>query len=189
MSSNKINSFLAISLIIIFTIVGIGIGYWFTPEYKLSMYDKNTMDLGQADRWLDLRYINAMIAHHRGAILIAQKANEKTKNPEIKSLTEEILKSEPIAINELYQWKKDWYHDFKTVRDPIVPNLGNYDDKFDLRFLNALISHHQSGILMTKEIRLKSSRSEVLNNADSVENFLNNSLKMLIDWRKTWYQL
>ena len=183
------NSFLTISLIIIFTIIGIGFGYYLTPEYKLSMYEKTTMDLGPTDRWLDLRYINTMIAHHRGAMLMAEKAAFQTKKQEMKDLTAEILKNEPIAIDELYKWKKDWYNDSRKVTDPIVSNFGSYDDKYDLRFLNALIAHHQTGILMTKEIKLKSSRSEVLNNADAVENFLNDGIKMLSEWRKNWYQI
>ncbi|MDD4785238.1 MAG: DUF305 domain-containing protein [Candidatus Shapirobacteria bacterium] len=188
MSSNK-NSFLVIALIIIFTIVGIGFGYYLTPEYKLSMYEKNTMDLGVSDRWFDLRYINAMISHHRGAMLMAEKAASETKRQEIKDLTAEILKNEPTAINELYKWKKDWYNDSRKVTDPIVANFGTYDEKYDLRFINALIAHHQSGILMTKETRLKSNRAEILNNADAVEEFLTNSIKMLNEWRKNLYQI
>jgi uncharacterized protein (DUF305 family) len=130
-----------------------------------------------------------MISHHRGAILIAQQAVDKTQNPKVKSLAEDILKSEPKSIAELYQWKKDWYGDVRQVRDPLAAHLGNYDDKFDLRFLNALISHHQAGIVMAKEARLKSNRAEVLNNVDTVENFLTDGVKMLTDWRKSWYQI
>lgn len=189
MLQNKISFPLLAALIIIFTIIGIGIGYWFTPEYQLSMYDKNTMDLGTADRWFDQRYLNAMISHHRGAMLIAEQAVNKTQKPELKSLAQDILTNEPKAIAELYQWKKDWYGDGRQVQDPQPVKLGNYDDKFDLRFLNALISHHQSGILMAQEARLKTNRSEILNNIDAVENFLNNGVKMLSDWRKSWYQI
>ena len=173
---------------IISGIIGTGIGYELTPEYTLSMYEKNNMSLGQADRWFDLSYINAMIAHHRGAILIAKQAGA-SQRAEIKDLAAEIQKSEPLAIDELYKWKKEWYHDSRLVRDPIVPNLGAYDDKFDLRFLNALIFHHESGILMTKEARAKSSRAEILNNTDSVENFLSSGIKMLKDWRKQLYNI
>jgi hypothetical protein len=45
-----------------------------------------------------------------------------------------ILRDEPKAIAELYTWKKDWYGDTKQVKDPIVSNLGTYDEKFDLTF-------------------------------------------------------
>jgi uncharacterized protein (DUF305 family) len=184
-----ISIYLAISLMIIAGIIGVGIGYALTPQYSLAMYDKNMMDLGQPDRWLDLRYINAMIEHHRGAILLAEQASRESQRQKIKDLAAEIPNGENVLINELYKWKKDWYGDSRIVRDPISPKLGRYDEKFDLRFLNALIAHHEVGILMTKETRLKSSRTEILNNADAVEEFLTNSAKMLKEWRKNWYNI
>jgi uncharacterized protein (DUF305 family) len=107
----------------------------------------------------------------------------------MKTLAQNILNGEPKAIAELYGWKKEWYGDTKKVRDPIVANLGSYDDKFDLRFLNAIIAHHEAGIVMTKETRLKSSRTEILNNADAVEAFLSGGLQTLKGLRSTWYNI
>jgi uncharacterized protein (DUF305 family) len=60
---------------------------------------------------------------------------------------------------------------------------------FDLRFLNALIAHHENGIVMTQEVRAKSSRAEVLDNADAVEAFLKKTGVMLREWRKAWYNI
>ena len=185
---NKTSTYLSVSLIIIAFIIGVGAGYSFTPTYSLSMYDKGGMDLGRADKWIDLRYINAMIAHHRGAILVAQQA-EKSNRPEVQTLAKEIQANEPVLIEELYKWKKDWYKDTKKVKDPVVPNLGNYNDTFDLRFLNAVIAHHENGILMTKDVRVKSNKSEILDNANAVEKFLTDSGTMLKEWRKNWYNI
>lgn len=185
----KISIYLAVGLTITGIIFGIAFGYYLTPEYKTSMYDKSEMDLGLADRTFDLRYINAMIAHHRGAMLLAEQLGKGTSRPEMKALSEGILKDEPAAIAELYAWKKDWYQDSKIVRDPVVPVLGSADDTFDLRFLNAIIAHHEAGIVMTKETRLKSSRTEILNNADAVEAFLLNGLSALKGFRSEWYKI
>jgi uncharacterized protein (DUF305 family) len=184
----KITLSLAISLMIVSGVAGIGVGYWLTPQYSLSMYDKNVMDLGQPDKWVDLRYIDAMISHHRVAMLLAEQAS-LSSNPEISGLATAILKDEPTNIDELYRWKKSWYGDSRSVREPQVPHLGSYDNTFDLRFLNALIAHHRNGILMTREIRLKSSRSEILDNADKVEAFLSGGVNMLRAWRTKWYNV
>jgi len=184
---NKISLTLAVALMIITGVIGLSIGYYLTPEYQISMYDKTSMDLGNADRTLDLRYINAMIAHHRGAMLLADQASKQTQRQEMKDLAAKILNDEPKAIAELYSWKKNWYKDTKTVKDPLVPNLGAYDEKFDLRFLNALIAHHEYGLTMTKDVKTKSSRVEILNNADAVDTFLTTTLKLFKDWRLEWY--
>lgn len=182
----KISIHFAAALALIAALLGFGFGYVLTPEY--AMYDKSRMDFGRPDRTLDLRYINAMIAHHRGAILLAKQA-EQSEREEIKSLAREIQVNEPKLIADLYAWKRDWYGDRRLVVDPLVAKLGSYDATFDLRFLNALIAHHESGILMTKEIRLKSSRNAVLDNADAVEVFLGGGLVMLRNWRGEWYNL
>lgn len=184
----KISIYLTGALMIITGIIGIGIGYFLTPSYNLSMYEKNSMDLGRPDKWIDLRYIDAMIAHHRGAMLLAEQV-EKSQRVEVQNLAKDILKNEPLAIANLYAWKKAWYNDTRVVADPASPKLGAYDEKLDLRFLNALISHHQNGIVMTKDIRTKSSRTEVLNNADAVELFLSEGIDMLKGWRKEWYAI
>ncbi len=175
------------SVAIIAGMSGFMIGRIQTPEYRLSMYEKNTMNLGRADRLFDLRYLNAMIAHHRGALLLAEQAAQ-SRRTEIRELSAAIQAGEPKLIAELYQWKKDWYGDTRKVRDPLVAELGSVNDTFDLRFLNALIAHHEAGVLMTQETRLKSSRSEVLDNADAVEAFLKESGAKLKEWRSAWYQ-
>lgn len=182
----KVSIYVAIALMIISGVIGVGVGYALTPQYTLSMFDKNTEGLGRADKWLDLRYVDMMIAHHEGAVLLAKQA-EKSNREEVKNLAIAIQKDEPVLIAELYEWKKDWYNDTRTVAKPLVAKLGNYDETFDLRFLNALIAHHEAGMHMTQEVRLKSSNNKVLDNADAVETFLETSGEMLMEWRSEWY--
>ncbi len=185
----KISIYLALGLVVVGSVLGIGFGYYLTPEYKTTMYENNSMSLGQADRSFDLRYLNAMIAHHRGAMLLAEQLGNSTSRPEMKTLSQNILSDEPKAIAELYTWKKDWYGDTKSVQDPIVANLGPAGETFDLRFLNAIIAHHEVGIVMTQETRMKSSRAQILDNANAVEAFLSKGLETLKGLRTTWYNI
>ncbi len=182
-------TYLVSGLIVVALLVGIMIGYWNNPVYRTTMFETNTMDLGPADRWLDVRYINKMIAHHRGAMLLAEQAQKYSQRTEIQNLAKMIIENEPKAIQELYDWKKSWFNDTRTVNDPARINLGTANKNFDLRFLNALISHHQNGILMTEEVRLKSSRNEILDNADAVEDFLKTTLIQFQSWRTEWYNI
>lgn len=185
----KINLTLTISLMIVTLIIGMVFGYFITPSYQQSMYANEEMGLGKADKFVDLRYINQMAVHHRGAMLLADQVKNKTKRDEVKKLGLMIEEVEPKLIDELYGWKKDWYKDTRRVIDPTVANLGEYDERFDLRFINALIAHHEEGIEMTKEIRMKSSNNDVLNNADLVEKVLTDGIVMLNEWREDWYKV
>jgi uncharacterized protein (DUF305 family) len=67
------------------------------------------MDLGAADAQFDLRFINAMSAHHEGAITMAQDALGKSKRPEIKQLAQNIIKAQSAELKQLKQWRQAWY--------------------------------------------------------------------------------
>ena len=186
---SKISIPLTLSLCLVLLLIGIGIGYFLTPAYQTTMFVKNTMDLGSSDRWLDLRYINAMIAHHRGAVLMAEQAAKNGQHEEIKKLANDILTSEPKLIAKLYDLKKELYGDTKSVADPQKVNLGSVDQNYDLRFLNGLIFHHEEGIRMTTDARTKTTTVQVLDDANAVEDFLRTTMTQLRGWRKEWYSL
>lgn len=184
------SKFLSISLMVILFILGSGFGYMVSPQYSMSQYEsKQMVDLGRADKYVDLRYINAMIAHHKGAMKLAEQVKGQSQRQEILDLANMILTDEPKAIDELMVIKDDWYNDTTEVASMEVPNLGTYDEKLDLRFLNALIAHHESGIEMAMEIQKKSTRNEVLNNASAVEDFLHKGKIKLSEMRANWYEV
>jgi uncharacterized protein (DUF305 family) len=68
-----------------------------------------SQNLGSADDSFDQRFIDAMIPHHEGALTMAQDALKKTKRPEIKKLTQEIVTSQQKEIDQMQQWRKAWY--------------------------------------------------------------------------------
>lgn len=185
----QINLTLSMSLMIVSLVLGMVFGYYISPTYKETMYSQDEMGLSKADKFVDLRYINQMATHHKGAIFLADQVASKTKREELKNLAKMIQEGEPKLIDELYTWKKEWCKDNRGFSDPTVAKLGDYDESFDLRFLNALIAHHEEGILMTKEIRTKSSNSEILDNADIVEKVLTDGIVMLKKWREEWYEV
>lgn len=186
------NKYLAIGLIVVSLIVGTGIGYILTPQYKDSMSNSGmSSDLGKADKEVDLRFIDSMIAHHSSAIEMAKVAQSQSKRSEIRTEANNIIFAQTKEINQLKQWKKDWYNnkDSSIKVDDMMVDLGTYDDKFDLRFINAMIAHHAEAIDMAKEIQTKSSRNEILNLANNIIMDQTKEIKQMQEWRMTWYQI
>lgn len=66
-------------------------------------------NLGTADAEFDLRFINAMIPHHEGAVIMAKDALKKSKRPEIQKLAQEIISSQETEIKQMQQWRQNWY--------------------------------------------------------------------------------
>ncbi|WP_414527756.1 DUF305 domain-containing protein [Nodularia chucula] len=79
-----------------------------TPEQQQAM--KMSMDLGAADAEFDLRFINGMIPHHEGAVVMAKDALEKSQRPEIQNLSQEIIPAQTTEINQMQEWRQAWYN-------------------------------------------------------------------------------
>ena len=172
-----------------------------------SMNHSMTMDLGSADANYDLRFIDAMIPHHQGAVEMANVAQEKSKRPEIKKLASEIIKAQDKEIAQLKQWRTAWYprasstpvaYDAKTGKTVPMPHqqmqgmmmnmdLGAADAEFDLRFINAMIPHHESAITMAQDALSKSKRPEIKKLAQSIIDSQQAEINQMKQWRKTWY--
>lgn len=78
-----------------------------SAEQRASM--SMEMELGAADNEFDLRFINGMIPHHEGAVDMAQQALEKSERPEIRELAESIVSSQQQEIDQMQQWRQEWY--------------------------------------------------------------------------------
>lgn len=165
------------------------------------------MDLGAADENFDLRFIDAMVPHHQGAVKMAQEALQKSKRPEIKKLAQSIIADQDKEIAQMQQWRKTWYAsaastpmawDSKTksmmpmTQDQMNGmmmnmDLGAADDQFDLRFINAMIPHHESAIVMANDALQKSKRPEIQKFAREIVSSQQAEIDQMKQWRKAWY--
>jgi len=66
-------------------------------------------DLGAADAKYDLRFLNAMIMHHQGALVMAQDALKKSTRPEVQKLAKDIIAAQEKEIAQMQAWRKTWY--------------------------------------------------------------------------------
>jgi uncharacterized protein (DUF305 family) len=57
----------------------------------------------------DEAFIDAMIPHHQSAIQMAQVASKQSKIPEIKGLAGNIVSAQKREIEQMKQWRKEWY--------------------------------------------------------------------------------
>jgi uncharacterized protein (DUF305 family) len=165
------------------------------------------MSLGPKDENFDLRFIDAMTPHHEGAVVMAQEALQKSSRPEIKQLAQAIIEAQQKEIAQMEDWRKAWYPDAaatpmmydeqmghmmpmsETMRDSMMMSgdLGAKDDQFDLRFINAMIPHHEGALTMAKEAAEKSSRPEINQLAQAILSSQQPEIDQMKQWRKDWY--
>jgi uncharacterized protein (DUF305 family) len=74
-----------------------GMGMMMDPQ---SLADENPFDEA---------FIDTMIPHHQSAIGMAGVANEKSKNPRIKELAQNITSAQKREIEQMRGWRREWY--------------------------------------------------------------------------------
>jgi uncharacterized protein (DUF305 family) len=165
------------------------------------------MSLGPQDELFDLRFIDAMIPHHEGAVEMAQEALEKSDRPEIQTLSQEIIEAQEQEIQQLREWRQAWYPDMddtpmmyhesmghtmpmtEEMRQAMMMlgDLGEADAEFDLRFINAMIPHHEGAVGMAQEALEKSDRPEIRAIAQEIIDAQEQEISQMEAWRQEWY--
>ena len=175
---------------------------------KKGNMNNMAMDLGSADANFDLRFIDGMKPHHQGAIVMAKEAQQKSQRPEIKKLADEIIMAQTKEITELQTWRKQWYPNASSM--PMAHNakmghmmemnadqmksmmmtqdLGAQDAEFDLRFINAMIPHHEGAVKMAQDASTKSTRPEVKQLSKEIISSQQTEIKQMQEWKKAWYK-
>lgn len=173
-----------------------------------GMNHSTSMELGPADAEFDLRFVDAMTPHHQGAVKMAKEAQQKSKRPEIQKLAAELIQAQNKEINQMKQWRQAWYptanaepvaynsqmgHSMPMSQDQMKGmmmsmNLGAADDQFDLRFLNAMIPHHEGAAVMAQDALSKSKRPEIKKLAQEIIASQKAEIKQMQQWKQAWYK-
>ena len=61
------------------------------------------------ERPFDRAFIDAMIPHHESAVEMAGVAREKSDNPRVRELAQEIVGAQEREISRMRSWRQEWY--------------------------------------------------------------------------------
>ena len=167
----------------------------------------HNMDVGPADANYDLRFIDSMLPHHQGALVMAQSAIQKSKRPELFKFAKNIITEQKKEIAQMQQWRKQWYptasatpimwhaemnHEMPMTtahKESMMMNmsLGEADAGFDKRFLDAMIPHHQGAVTMAKDSLKKSKRPELQKLAQNIMASQQAEISQMTRWQQQWY--
>jgi uncharacterized protein (DUF305 family) len=74
----------------------------------MSMAEMSTQLRDKSGDEFDKAFTEMMIAHHEGAIEMAELIPSRAKHDEIKKLGEAIISAQTKEISEMKQWQNDW---------------------------------------------------------------------------------
>jgi uncharacterized protein (DUF305 family) len=76
-------------------------------EHSMASLTESLADKKGTD--LDLAFIEAMITHHEGAVVMAEKIVTTTKRPELTEMAENIISTQRAEIETMNGWLNTWY--------------------------------------------------------------------------------
>ena len=148
------------------------------------------MDQGGVSVPFDAMFIDGMIVHHQGAIDMAKDAQAKATKPEIKQLAEAILKTQQAEIDQMKAWRKEWYPDLKDTGGMMI-NMGQMSVKdgpelYDVRFVAAMIPHHEGALAMANEALSKAKKPEIKTLATDIIKAQSAEVRQMTQWYQAW---
>jgi uncharacterized protein (DUF305 family) len=138
-----------------------------------------------------------MVPHHQGAIAMARVAVKNAEHEGIEELSWNIISSQQAEIQELKAIKKE---EFGTSQVPMEmspqqirgmgmmkPQRLTKQESFDEAFIDAMIPHHHSAIVMAKVANENSDIPAIKELAGNIVSAQKREIEQMKKWRKQWY--
>jgi uncharacterized protein (DUF305 family) len=153
----------------------------------------------QNGKYSDKAFIDAMVPHHQGAIVMARVALENAEHEEIRELSRNIVSTQQAEIGELKAIKKE---EFGTSNVPMEmsseqmrgmgmmmdPQSLAEENPFDRAFIDAMIPHHRSAIEMAKVANQESENPRIKELAGNIVSAQKAEIEQMRRWQEQWYQ-
>ena len=148
----------------------------------------------------DLMFIDAMVAHHQGAIAMAQPADSNALHPELKDFARKVIEDQSREIALMTQWRDQWFPGRpKTPNIMEMPGMAmsmmdispDHMQKmtgaaFDRMFVDMMIPHHEGALTMAGDALAKSQRPEVKKLAQEIIAAQQREIEMMKRWTEEW---
>lgn len=154
-----------------------------------------------AEQPYDLQFIDSMIHHHEGAIMMAEMALDKAERPGLKAFTQKIIDDQKKEIAQMKEWRDEWYAGKPSALNMELPGMkmGKMMDSahsnemqamsakdFDLHFIGMMTPHHDGAVAMAQDALKRAEHPEIKTLAQSIIKEQQAEIAQMQSWKKEW---
>jgi len=176
-----------------------------SQQSTAGMVDRNSSDYKMYSQLTgedyDRMFLANMIAHHQGAVDMANLALTSAKHQEIKDMANNIISAQTKEIGDMQSWQTAWgypassgsmmedhssmgmMNDMAGMTDKLKGLTG---DAFDKAFLSSMIEHHQSAINMAYPGQTNAKHNEVKTLTIAIVDAQSKEIAQMRQWQKDW---
>ncbi len=151
----------------------------------------------------DEAYIADMLAHHEGALNMAEQAQAFTSHGEIRTLSTNITQTQSAEMIQMSTWQKDWGYketmggghnshggagsdmggDMVEMKNKLQGLAG---EAYDKEFLKQMILHHKQAVEMSRYAETNAHHRELKDLAKKVISAQAEEIEQMKQWQKAW---
>jgi uncharacterized protein (DUF305 family) len=140
----------------------------------------------------DAQFIDGMIVHHEGAVVMAEEALERSERAELRAMAEEIIAAQGPEIEQMQNWRDAWYPDLPPTEGMDMPmgDMQVSDDEsipYDQRFMEAMISHHEGAIAMAEAALVNAENEDLRILAEEIIAAQQTEIDQMRLWLEEWF--
>jgi uncharacterized protein (DUF305 family) len=146
----------------------------------------------------DARFLDMMAAHHAVAVDMAKLEIQLGKRPELVQLARAIVAAQTREIDQMRDMKRRLYGDAHVTRKmnpQQMQNAGMIDPDrlpdqpdIDLAFIDSMIPHHGSALVMASVARLRSNDESIVKMARGIVDAQSREIGEMNSWRNQWFE-
>ncbi len=211
----KKKNLIIVAIIAVVTVAGIGIYAIGKNDEQTTSKTSNSEATVQADtnsadykqyaalkgEDYDRMFIANMIAHHQGAVDMANLALTNASHQEVKDLAKAIVAAQTTEITDMTAWQKMWGypassgemmedHSSMGMMDTNAGMMNELNGKtgeaFDKAFLEQMIMHHQAAINMAATGKTNALHQEVKDLTVAIVTAQTKEIKQMKQWQSDW---
>lgn len=172
---------------------------------ETSLVDKSSAEYKQFSELkgedYDRMFLANMIAHHQGAVDMANLALTNAKHQELKDMANAIISAQNKEITDMQSWQSQWGypassgdmmmdHSAMGMMDDMASMTeklkGLTGDDFDKAFISSMIEHHQSAINMAATGKTNAQHQEVKDLTVAIVTAQTKEIKQMKQWQGEW---
>lgn len=146
----------------------------------------------------DLQFLDTMIAHHQGAVDMANLAMTNTNNADLKKFSTQIIADQTKEIKQMKDWREKWFGgkpsamnmEMTGMRESMQMEMSALkkarDKDFDLEFVRGMIPHHEGAVAMAREALTKAEHAEIKQLANEIIKAQEAEIKLMQNWKTAW---
>jgi uncharacterized protein (DUF305 family) len=155
----------------------------------------------------DLRFLDEMIAHHQGGVIMTQHMAVDSQRPEMRDLAQRIITAQQREIAQMQQWRQAWYPNAPVSpangmggmmgrgmmggcpgmdADAMREMMGSNMD-FDRMFLQMMIPHHEDAITLAEQALQQAEYAEIKTLAQTIITTQRAEIDEMRGYLRDWY--